>query len=155
MKKTSINKTATLLLVAVLFFIIDRFFKFASLEGFFDDPVLIFGNFFSLNFVKNYYIAFSLPLGGEVLTLINIVLVTILLYYTIYLIKKARRSEYTLFAIITLGAISNLSDRLKLGYVVDYLDLKYFTIFNIADAMIVIGFIGVIYLYLFKKTGSQ
>ncbi|MBU1778489.1 signal peptidase II, partial [Patescibacteria group bacterium] len=40
---------------------------------------------------------------------------------------------------IIFGAISNLTDRLEYGYVIDYFSLKYFTIFNLADVMIVIG----------------
>ena len=47
-------------------------------------------------------------------------------------------------ALIIFGAVSNLYDRLKYGFVIDYFDLKYFTIFNIADAMIFFGALGVI-----------
>jgi len=46
---------------------------------------------------------------------------------------------------VILGAAGNLFDRLKYGYVVDYLDLKYFTAFNLADVMIVAGVIYLIY----------
>lgn len=37
------------------------------------------------------------------------------------------------------GAIGNLIDRARLGYVVDFLDLPYWPVFNFADASIVIG----------------
>jgi signal peptidase II len=43
-----------------------------------------------------------------------------------------------------LGAFSNLYDRLHYGYVIDYFDLKYFTVFNLSDVMIIIGIFGVI-----------
>lgn len=42
-------------------------------------------------------------------------------------------------AIIILGAFSNLLDRIFFGAVVDYIDLKYYTVFNLADVMIVLG----------------
>ena len=45
--------------------------------------------------------------------------------------------------ILLFGAISNIIDRIRLGFVIDYIDLKYFTIFNIADIMIV-GSIGLL-----------
>lgn len=50
---------------------------------------------------------------------------------------------------IIIGALSNFLDRLKYGYVVDYLDLKWFTVFNLADALISISTI-ILILYLFR-----
>lgn len=40
---------------------------------------------------------------------------------------------------ILAGASSNLLDRLRWGHVVDYIDVPWFTVFNLADAMITIG----------------
>ena len=37
------------------------------------------------------------------------------------------------------GAIGNLADRIRLGYVVDYVDLRWWYVFNLADSAIVIG----------------
>ena len=37
------------------------------------------------------------------------------------------------------GSISNLLDRVRLGYVTDFLDLRYWPAFNLADSFIVIG----------------
>lgn len=37
------------------------------------------------------------------------------------------------------GAIGNLIDRIRLGYVVDFIDLRWWPVFNIADSAIVIG----------------
>jgi signal peptidase II len=37
------------------------------------------------------------------------------------------------------GSVSNLLDRVRLGYVTDFLDLKYWPAFNLADSFIVIG----------------
>ena len=41
------------------------------------------------------------------------------------------------------GGVGNLTDRLRLGYVTDFIDLLFvrFYVFNVADAMIVIGMI--------------
>lgn len=155
MNKILLHKTAVFMGLAVFLFVLDRFFKFASLKGVFNTPTPLLSEYFSLNFAKNYFIAFSIPIGGNFLTILTTILVLTLLYYTVYLIKKRRRPEYILLTTITLGAISNLADRLTLGYVIDYLDLKYFTVFNIADAMIVFGFIGIIYIYLKRDPGNN
>ena len=41
------------------------------------------------------------------------------------------------------GSISNLVDRVRLGYVTDFLDLRWWPAFNLADASIVVG-VGVL-----------
>ncbi|OGI17431.1 MAG: hypothetical protein A3J63_03795 [Candidatus Moranbacteria bacterium RIFCSPHIGHO2_02_FULL_40_12b] len=60
----------------------------------------------------------------------------------------------SLFIILIIaGAISNLIDRLYFGCVIDFIDLKVWPIFNLADAYITIGAILII-LSLFKKPKS-
>ena len=40
------------------------------------------------------------------------------------------------------GAIGNLIDRIRFGYVVDFMDLSVWPVFNVADSCLVIGVIG-------------
>jgi signal peptidase II len=37
------------------------------------------------------------------------------------------------------GSVSNLADRVRLGYVTDFLDFQYWPAFNLADSFIVVG----------------
>ncbi len=37
------------------------------------------------------------------------------------------------------GSVSNLADRVRLGYVTDFLDFRYWPAFNLADSFIVVG----------------
>jgi signal peptidase II len=37
------------------------------------------------------------------------------------------------------GSVSNLADRIRLGHVTDFVDLKYWPAFNLADTFIVVG----------------
>ena len=132
------KKTAFLLILAVFFVILDRFLKVLALNGVFSPPIRLFGDFFQLNLAKNYGIAFSLPLGGWILNVLITITILFLVYYWLKLNKKR---EYKILASLTFvifGASSNLFDRIKLGYVVDYIDLKWFTVFNIADIMVVV-----------------
>jgi signal peptidase II len=39
------------------------------------------------------------------------------------------------------GAVGNLIDRIHLGYVVDFIDLTYWPVFNIADSSVTVGLI--------------
>ena len=43
------------------------------------------------------------------------------------------------FSLILGGAIGNLIDRIVFGYVVDFIDLRMWPVFNIADSAITIG----------------
>ncbi|UNC92840.1 signal peptidase II [Candidatus Contubernalis alkaliaceticus] len=56
--------------------------------------------------------------------------------------------------LIIAGALGNLIDRLRFGYVIDFLDVGFWPVFNIADMALVIGAVFFIYEYLmysFKK----
>lgn len=53
------------------------------------------------------------------------------------------------------GAIGNLVDRARLGYVVDFLELPYWPVFNIADACIVVGGALLAWSALRRGSGSE
>jgi len=54
-------------------------------------------------------------------------------------------------ALILGGAIGNLIDRLRLGYVVDFLDLRVWPVFNVADSCITIGVTWLLFQVLFQR----
>lgn len=43
------------------------------------------------------------------------------------------------YALILGGALGNLIDRIRLGYVIDFLDLRVWPVFNVADSAITLG----------------
>ena len=45
------------------------------------------------------------------------------------------------------GSTSNLIDRIRLGHVTDFLDLRYWPAFNLADSFIVVG-VGILFVAL-------
>lgn len=132
------KKTAFyLFIVAVFLFVFDRFLKLLALN--YHDNYSLLGDILQFSFAKNYNIAFSLPFGGSPLI---VLIITIILVLVGYIVKLAKNKEWMQLGLLTnvlFGAISNLLDRFKYGYVVDYIDLKYFTVFNLADMMIVGG----------------
>lgn len=136
-----------ILSIVAIFFISDRFLKALAISREFAENVPIFGSWLQFNFVKNYYIAFSLPLSGWFLNIIIIVLIISLLIFLIYstISKKNYKLLFLPILLIIFGSISNLIDRLIFGYVVDYIDCLYFTIFNMADVMITGGIIIILY----------
>lgn len=136
------KKITAIVLLAVIFVLSDRFLKFLAVEGYFEPSKKIISNLFSLNFIKNPYISFSLPVGGWGLNVAIALLICALCSYALYYIRQKNFFVSIMLFAMLLGAISNFVDRLKYGYVIDYFDLKFFTVFNLADAMIVLSAIG-------------
>ncbi len=76
---------------------------------------------------------------------------------SIYLYKWAQedgeRWHKLCLAAIIGGGIGNLIDRIRLAYVVDFIDFRLinFAIFNVADSFISVGSVGLLLLLLLKK----
>ena len=58
---------------------------------------------------------------------------------------KLKRGEFFALFLILAGALGNLIDRLRFGYVIDFLDFRVWPVFNVADSAITIG-VGLILL---------
>ena len=105
--------------------------------------------------------------GSSIYYLIAGLLILAFLFYYIYVNRNFRLFAFPL-AFIAGGAIGNLIDRLRLGYVVDFIDVDFFDInlfgfqlerwwtFNIADAAIScsITFL-VIFMLFFHRTEEK
>ncbi len=128
-----------------MFFVADRILKYLAIKDLL--PKLNIGGFLKLTFIPNSFISFSLPLSGTPLMVIISIIMLALISYIIYLIinKKTETLEVILLTTILFGAISNYIDRINFGFVIDYLDLKNFTVFNFADVMICLGAAGIIF----------
>lgn len=133
------------LIITAIFFVFDRFFKTIAVN-YASKPLKIIGEFFSFDFARNYNIAFSLPLSGLWLSIFILIVVLGLIVFLLFLHKQNQTFQAFLIFNIILGSSSNLFDRFKYGYVVDYFDLKYFTVFNLADVMIVISILIIFYI---------
>jgi signal peptidase II len=82
-------------------------------------------------------------------------LALIFLFSFLYLWEKINFDNFFIDKIgvsfITGGAIANLIDRYNFGCVIDFIDLKFFPIFNLADIVITVGAIIII----FKKSKNK
>lgn len=62
----------------------------------------------------------------------------------VWLLRERNRQDQFGLGLVLGGAIGNIADRVRLGYVVDYADLHFgewspFLVFNLADAAITVG----------------
>ena len=53
--------------------------------------------------------------------------------------KRATRLQHVGFALVLAGALGNVVDRAVRGYVVDFIHLTYWPVFNVADVAVVAG----------------
>lgn len=89
--------------------------------------------------VFNTGTAFGL-LPGRVNLLIGLSLILMLIFLLVVKLEKQKTATFLLATGLILGgAASNLIDRLILGAVVDYINLKIWPVFNLSDAAITTG----------------
>jgi signal peptidase II len=102
------------------------------------------GRFFSLHLVKNTGMSFGLLPGKVIWMIIASIIFLFLLYYFRDEFKGCRACAMLLVA----GTLGNLIDRIFRGYVIDFVDLGWFPVFNLADAMISIGTAGIVIIFI-------
>ena len=99
------------------------------------------------NYVTNTGAAFSLFTGFNfILALISLVVIVFIVYFY----KKNGKLLLPL-AFLLGGTIGNLIDRVFFGYVRDFIDLKVWPVFNVADSFNVIGVAIICYLIIRNK----
>ncbi|HYH03690.1 MAG TPA: signal peptidase II [Bacillota bacterium] len=103
----------------------------------------LFHGWFSITYVSNYGAAFGI-LQSQTLLLLGVASGT---FVYIWLNRREMQKYPKLFqigiAIALGGALGNFIDRLRQGFVTDYLDLHFWPVFNFADVAIV-GGVGLI-----------
>jgi signal peptidase II len=100
--------------------------------------------FLALLHARNEGIAFSMFAGvGDAGLAVLAAAVLVFVGWLWLKTPPERRLAHVAFAVIVGGAIGNLVDRLRLGYVVDYVffhtPVWSFAVFNLADAFISVG----------------
>ena len=90
-------------------------------------------------FVQNRAGAFGL-FGTQPWLLVSMALAVLALFWYAFHDVAARSPLVRLaFGAIVGGAVGNIVDRFHYGYVVDFIDLRWWPVFNVADSCITIG----------------
>jgi len=103
-----------------------------------------------ITYARNTGTAFSLFSSyGSLLLIISIF---VAVFFTIYflMIEKPKLTMRLFISFVVAGALGNIIDRVRFGYVNDFIDVGFWPIFNIADSSISIAltiyFIDLIFL---------
>ncbi len=137
--------------------VIDQVTKYLAIERLMGNPpIVVINNFFQLNYVENYGAAFGILQNKQLFFIIITVVIIAGIIIFMKSNKKLSKVMNISLALILSGAVGNLIDRIRLGYVIDFVDIKFgnfydYPVFNIADSSIVVATIIVAYLVLFDK----
>ncbi len=103
-----------------------------------NDQVHVVGAF-SIHHVTNSGIAFGFFASA---TSLVILLTGLAVAWMLYFFARSGSRHPVLpvaLGLVIGGSVSNLTDRVRLGHVTDFLDFKYWPAFNLADTFIVVG----------------
>ncbi|MBE3576986.1 MAG: signal peptidase II [Limnochordales bacterium] len=101
--------------------------------------------FLSLSLVHNRGSAFGLLPGYRFLSIATSVILLIGIFLFRRQLSRATARPADLgAALVTGGTAGNLIDRVRLGYVIDFIDIPHWPVFNLADAALVLGTILIV-----------
>lgn len=142
--------TAMILVLLAL----DQFTKHLAAARLKDSPafVLVEG-ILELQYCENRGVAFSMFQDQKFFILcLGGVMLAVLLFFLFRLPAERKfLTVHVMLAALIAGALGNMADRIRLGYVVDFIYFKLinFPVFNFADCLIVVSVILMALLFLF------
>ena len=127
--------------IAVLVIALDQFTKYlvrANMQP--GDRIPVIGNWMSIYYVQNTGTAFSMFRDNRFVTVF--LTTALIILCIIFIVKEAREGHRlipVLFTFVAAGGISNMIDRLMLGFVTDMISCGSFAVFNVADIGVTCG----------------
>lgn len=124
--------------------IVDRVTKlfFSELLAY-GESLPIIRNVLHMTLVHNTGIAFGFFKDQGIVFIVIPVIAIFLLIFNIYYYRQNNealsRVYIVAFSLILGGAVGNLIDRIVYGHVIDFIDLRVWPVFNIADSAITVG----------------
>lgn len=148
--------------------VLDQITKFLVHQRFrWGESLSIVPGYFSITYVRNQGAAFGFLHGApkwfrEPFFLITPILVMVFIVFLFAKVSQNQKYWKTWsvgYSMILTGAIGNLIDRSRLGYVIDFLDFHWkevyhYPAFNVADSVIVIG-VGLLLLLTFQEERAR
>lgn len=101
--------------------------------------IALIGSWFSLEYVENRGAAFGLFTGAGPVLLVAAACTLVVLAWHVMRSPRQPLNQLVAFGLILGGALGNLTDRFRLGYVIDFVSVGWWPNFNLADSAIVIG----------------
>jgi signal peptidase II len=157
------SKYVILTVVTLVLLAVDQWTKHLVHEGFkWGESRPVIDHLFSLTYVRNTGAAFGLfhrapAWFREPFFIVVPVVALFIIAFVLYRLDSRQKLTVWALSLIVGGAAGNLIDRMRFGFVVDFLDFYWkdyhWPAFNVADAAIVVG-VAFMFLQSFKQ-GNQ
>ena len=151
-------KKTLYLLIATIVILLDQFTKYlvrANMQP--GDRIPVIGDWMSIYYVQNTGTAFSMFRGNQFVTIF--LTTALIIFCIVFIVKEAKAGQKlipVLFTFVAAGGISNMIDRLTLGFVTDMISCGKFAVFNVADMGITCGcFLTMIALIVMMKNEDK
>lgn len=113
------------------------------------------GDWFRLIYSHNTGVAFSLFQNmPQFMTIVALVITIGVIYAYIRHLPNRHPLVQVSIGLIVGGALGNLVDRVRLGYVVDFIQVGWWPVFNVADSAICVGVVLLV-LHLVRVDAAQ
>ena len=126
--------------IALLVFICDQVIKYFVIKSMvLFQSIPVFGELVKLTYVRNTGAAFSIFVGfSSYLMVIGLLVAAAVVYFHH---RMATRNDFAQIALAFIfgGSLGNIFDRFYRGFVIDYIDVGFWPVFNLADVMINFG----------------
>lgn len=127
--------------IAVAVIALDQFTKYlvrTNMQP--GDRIPVIGNWMSIYYIQNTGTAFSMFRGNQFVTVF--LTSALIIFCIVFIVKEHREGQRliaVLFTFVAAGGISNMIDRLTLGFVTDMISCGSFAVFNVADIGVTCG----------------
>lgn len=142
--------------ISLICLMIDQLSKFAVTQRMMlhqSSPVI--GGFFHFTYIHNPGAAFGIAVGSPLFYTIFTFIAIAFIVFLLYRSPDAPLSIRLAYTMILGGALGNLTDRLRLGEVIDFFDFGIgrlrWPVFNMADVFVTSGIILLSFCYLVQK----
>lgn len=129
--------------VPLLVYVLDRITKTLAVKNMVQgESAALIPNIFHITLTYNSGTAFGLLKDRN--TLLLWFSLAVIIFIVSYIWKNRRDTDRGIslsLGLILGGALGNLTDRIRLGYIIDFIDFRVWPVFNIADSAITIGLI--------------
>ncbi len=139
-------------LITLILLSVDQFSKYIIRQKMsLAESIPIIKSVFHITYVENRGIAFGLfPQGSSLFIVISLVIILGIIFFERKKVIKSLKERFCLGLILG-GALGNLIDRLRFGFVIDFLDFRIWPVFNLADSGVCIGGILMVFFLLRKR----
>ena len=142
------------IIIGIIIILIDQITKALIVSNLYRDEVVLIDKVLSFTYVENYVAACGIFNKYDILLKI---LIPIFILVIIVFLIKSKPTKFETFAgsLVVGGAIGNYIDRLIRGYVVDFIDFKFWPVFNFADICIVVGCIMLVISFIRRENNDE